>query len=144
MCILRANLRRQPSSKPVAMTASHAPVDTTPRPESRGRDRPWAALGSALAAARPPRPLAVLLALTLLLGVTWSLVTPAFQAPDENSHFGYVQQLAERFELPGRVDEPLFSTEQQVAASDSNSDGRRAVQHPKTAHDADDRACQRL
>src|SRR5206468_3677778 len=37
------------------MTASHAPVDTTPRPESRGRDRPWAALGSALAAARPPR-----------------------------------------------------------------------------------------
>jgi 4-amino-4-deoxy-L-arabinose transferase-like glycosyltransferase len=32
----------------------------------------------------------------LLNGLAWSLLTPPFQVPDENAHFAYVQQLAER------------------------------------------------
>jgi len=73
-------------------------------------------------------PLACLLGATLLLAVAWALVTPAFQAPDENSHFGYVQSLAEGQGLPGTADRPLFSTEQGLASDNSNAD--QAAQQP--------------
>jgi 4-amino-4-deoxy-L-arabinose transferase-like glycosyltransferase len=69
-----------------------------------------------------PAPLVALLGVALLLGVAWALVTPPFQAPDENAHFGYVQSLAERFALPGDPKRPIFSTEQALASSLSNAD----------------------
>jgi len=72
-------------------------------------------------------PLLALLGVTLIMCVAWSLVTPAFQVPDENSHFGYAQQLAEAFELPGDAHKPIFSTEQTLAASASNADQAAAV-----------------
>jgi 4-amino-4-deoxy-L-arabinose transferase-like glycosyltransferase len=71
---------------------------------------------------RPPRPLAALLLLTALVGVAWSLVTPAFQAPDENAHWAYLQTLAENFSLPGDVKRQKFSTEQNLADSASNAE----------------------
>jgi 4-amino-4-deoxy-L-arabinose transferase-like glycosyltransferase len=71
---------------------------------------------------RPPAALVALLLLTAIVGVAWALVTPAFQAPDENSHFGYVQTLAERFALPGQAGRPPLSREQIIAGSLSNSD----------------------
>jgi 4-amino-4-deoxy-L-arabinose transferase-like glycosyltransferase len=77
---------------------------------------------AALAALRPPRALAALLVLTALVGVGWAFVTPAFQAPDEPAHFGYVQELAEGFDLPGQPGRPLVSSEQALAGSLSNSD----------------------
>ena len=76
--------------------------------------------GRATPAARPPAALIALLAVVAIVGVAWALVTPAFQAPDENSHFGYVQTLAERFALPGQPDRPPLSREQVVAGSLSN------------------------
>lgn len=69
----------------------------------------------------PPAPLIGILSVALILGVVWSLVTPPFQAPDENPHFGYVQQLAEKSELPGIPGRPVYSSEQLAAASVSNS-----------------------
>lgn len=33
-------------------------------------------------------------------GLAWSLITPAFEVPDENAHYAYVAQLAERASLP--------------------------------------------
>jgi len=84
-----------------------------PMPARRGRAMP---------AARPPAALIALLAVVAIVGVAWALVTPAFQAPDENSHFGYVQTLAERFALPGRTGRPPLSPEQALAGSLSNSD----------------------
>ncbi len=46
----------------------------------------------------------------LLNGLAWSLLTPPFQVPDENAHFAYVQQLAERGSLPHVVNpEGFFS-----------------------------------
>jgi hypothetical protein len=33
-------------------------------------------------------------------GLAWSLITPPFEVPDENAHYAYVQQLAERGTLP--------------------------------------------
>jgi hypothetical protein len=108
------------------MTIPQSPVETkpalvvTPRPARHWR-----------AALRPPRTLATLLGLTLLLGIAWTLVTPAFQAPDETSHFAYVQVLAERFEMPGNKELPVVSTEQARAVSDSNSDQAAAVPSTK-------------
>jgi hypothetical protein len=37
---------------------------------------------------------------TVAITVSWSLVTPPFQAPDEQDHFAYVQQLAETGKAP--------------------------------------------
>ncbi len=71
---------------------------------------------------RIPAPLAALLAVAFILGTTWATLTPAFQAPDENSHTAYAQILAERFKLPGIEGRPGQSTEQRAAASALNSD----------------------
>src|SRR5207248_1334128 len=81
-------------------------------------------------------PLLALVALVLLMGVTWSLVTPAFQAPDENSHFGYVQELAEAGRLPGQAGKPLFSTEQVTGAVASNADQAAAQRQTRMEWDA--------
>ena len=62
-----------------------------------------------------PRPLLLLLLVTTVIGVTWALIVPAGQAPDESAHFGYTQALAERFELPDTDPGETFSTEQQLA-----------------------------
>jgi hypothetical protein len=71
-----------------------------------------------------------LLVAVALLGIGWTFVTPAFQAPDENAHFGYVQYLAETGHLPGRKPgAPVFSTEQAKAAVASNAD-QAAAQLP--------------
>jgi 4-amino-4-deoxy-L-arabinose transferase-like glycosyltransferase len=71
---------------------------------------------------RPPRALLALLATVALLGVAWALIVPAFQAPDENSHFAYLQSLAERWELPGDAERQYRSTEQELASDAVNSD----------------------
>ncbi len=49
---------------------------------------------------RIPRAALVCALVACLNAVCWSLVTPAFQVPDEPSHFAYVKQLAETGELP--------------------------------------------
>jgi 4-amino-4-deoxy-L-arabinose transferase-like glycosyltransferase len=110
------------------MPASTAPAQASPRPDDAPREgaRRWR---RHLAGARPPAPLAALLVLTALVGVAWALVTPVFQAPDENSHFAYAQTVAETFELPGDPERPTASTEQNVAAAVSDAD-QAAAQLP--------------
>ncbi|HWH10443.1 MAG TPA: DUF2142 domain-containing protein [Solirubrobacteraceae bacterium] len=41
-------------------------------------------------------------AVAVAITVSWSLVTPPFQAPDEQDHFAYVQQLAETGKAPSQ------------------------------------------
>jgi predicted membrane protein DUF2142 len=55
--------------------------------------------------------------LAFVNAVCWSLITPPFQAPDEPSHFAYVQQLAETGRLPTGSGES-FSAEESVALRD--------------------------
>ena len=72
-----------------------------------------------------------LLAAVLVTTTAWALLMPPFLAPDENSHFGYAQTLAESFELPGKANRDLFSTEQELAQDRSNSEQTAAVLQTK-------------
>jgi 4-amino-4-deoxy-L-arabinose transferase-like glycosyltransferase len=63
--------------------------------------------------------------------VAWALIVPPWQSPDENSHFGYAQFLAERFELPGAADRAVLSTEQLLAQDRSNADQTAATLETK-------------
>ena len=73
-------------------------------------------LAIAGAGAAPPRPVAVRDRGDQLTG--WSVITPAFQAPDEVDHFAYVQSLAERGHKPSpypQIDPARWSTSEQNA-----------------------------
>jgi 4-amino-4-deoxy-L-arabinose transferase-like glycosyltransferase len=70
---------------------------------------------------RVPAALGALLAVSALMGVVWTCVVPAFQAPDEQSHFAYVQSLGARHALPGDTDRPAFSTQMQQGIDAVNS-----------------------
>jgi 4-amino-4-deoxy-L-arabinose transferase-like glycosyltransferase len=74
-----------------------------------------------------PPALAALLAATAILGISWSLVVPPLQTPDENWHAAYLQTLAEDGKLPGIAGRPSFSTEQRLAADASNSEQTQQV-----------------
>ncbi len=69
-----------------------------------------------------PRPLAGLLAAVTLLGVSWALLNPAWQGPDEDVHFSYVQTLAELHRLPGTRPGPPLSFAQFDAMQSLNND----------------------
>src|SRR5690349_8575775 len=76
-----------------------------------------------------PRSLIALLAAVFLVAVAWALLVPAFQAPDENAHFGYVQSVADGGRLPGDATRRRFSTEQALASAllrAGQTQGRRA------------------
>ena len=55
-----------------------------------------------------PAALRWLVAAALLAGVAWALLVPAWQVPDEDAHFAYVQTLAELHRLPGRRRPPAL------------------------------------
>lgn len=65
-----------------------------PQPERHALRQPRRAL------ARVPRALLLLLAVGALQSLAWNLALPAFQGPDEDAHFAYVQHLAETGRLP--------------------------------------------
>ena len=73
----------------------------------------------------------LLLCAVALVAAAWALLVPPFQAPDENSHFGYAQRLAESFDLPGDSQRKIFSTEQVLAEDRSNSEQTAAVLQTK-------------
>jgi hypothetical protein len=52
-------------------------------------------------------------------GLAWSLITPPFQVPDENAHYAYVAQVAERGTLPRPIspEGPLSPREDQTIDS---------------------------
>ncbi len=49
--------------------------------------------------------------------VSWSLITPPFQAPDEQAHFAYVEQLARNARLPTSSTQE-FASDESVALED--------------------------
>jgi 4-amino-4-deoxy-L-arabinose transferase-like glycosyltransferase len=111
--------------------AETAEITAAPATAANERRRRWA----------PPAPLAALLAACALLGVAWALLLPAWQAPDENSHYGYVQSLVDGPGLPGEPDHLMFSSEQLFAADGANTNQTAAA--PLTKPEWDPRAYER-
>jgi hypothetical protein len=71
---------------------------------------------------RVPAPLAALFAAVIVFGVSWALIDPAWQAPDEDVHFSYVQTLGELHRLPGSRPGPSLSAAQVYAMQSLNND----------------------
>lgn len=82
-------------------------------PVSRGR------LSTALR-----HPLVGLLVAVAVIGMTWALLVPPWQSPDEVWHFAYAESLAERFALPNAPGRPSFSSAESLAV---NADHASAV-----------------
>jgi Predicted membrane protein (DUF2142) len=79
------------------MTSLATPA--APAPDSRPARSPITKrLGKRLKAV--PLPLRLLLIVGALQLIAWDLAMPAFQGPDESSHYAYVQYLAEKGRLP--------------------------------------------
>jgi 4-amino-4-deoxy-L-arabinose transferase-like glycosyltransferase len=87
---------------------------------------------------RPKVPVALrwVVAAALLVGTAWALLVPAWQAPDEDAHFAYVQTVVELGRLPDddgrRAVEAAKSTEQDRAelASGFTDSSQRIEERP--------------
>ena len=69
-----------------------------------------------------PAPLAALLVVVVVFGVSWALIDPAWQAPDEDVHFSYVQTLGQLHRLPGTRPGPSLSAAQVYGMTALNND----------------------
>jgi len=78
---------------------------------------PAEASPAAGAGRRRVSPMWICAAVACLSAISWSILTPPFQVPDEPSHFAYVQQLAETGSLP-TSGASSFSEEEEVARED--------------------------
>jgi 4-amino-4-deoxy-L-arabinose transferase-like glycosyltransferase len=59
----------------------------------------------------PPSSLAVLLVIVVTVGLSWALLVPPWQSPDELAHFGFAQSLAENFTIPHTAGAPQASSD---------------------------------
>ena len=86
-------------------------------------------------------PLAILLTFAFVQALTWTLVTPAFQGPDEDAHFAYVQTLVEQHELPSSSNPGSpYSTEFVVASTWADLVPTRGDPQARTAWSAAEEA----
>lgn len=92
---------------------------TPTAPTRRSIDARSAAPASRLARARRlidrvPRALALILLVGAVQSIAWDVALPAFQGPDEDTHFAYLQYLAETGRLPSASSGPTaYSSEQE-------------------------------
>ena len=100
-----------PGMEGMAATTSAASAVPRTRPSGAGRVR--------RALRRIPRAAWACALVALVNGLAWSLIVPPFQVPDENAHYAYVQQIAERGTLPRIVlpEGPLSPREDQMLNS---------------------------
>jgi 4-amino-4-deoxy-L-arabinose transferase-like glycosyltransferase len=79
----------------------------------------------------PPKSLAVLLVIVLGIGLSWALVVPPWQSPDELAQFGFVQSIAENFAIPHTPGAPQKSSD--VIAADAAVGASRGAFWPASA-----------
>lgn len=83
---------------------------------------------------RTPRPLGLLLLLGTLHLVAWNVAVPAFQGPDEDAHFAYVQYVGETASLPSATTGPTpQSTEQGSTLNWLNLNPLRGIRDARPA-----------
>ena len=80
---------------------------------------------------RPPLPLAALLGIVIVVGLSWALTLAPFQSPDEIVHYAYSESLARSFELPSRAGFPQASNNEALA--DDSVGAGRGAQYPQTS-----------
>ena len=102
----------------VPIEAERVRVDTGPPRRERLPRKAVSKLARAIR--RVPPPLAAVLVIVAIVGVSWALLVPPWQSPDEGDHFAYAQSLAERLALPGAAGRPGWSDDQ--ADADAASD----------------------
>jgi hypothetical protein len=79
-------------------------------------------------------PLTALLVFAFLQAVAWTIVIPAFQAPDEDAHFAYVQQLVEHHRVPNTTNPGSpYSTDFIIASGWGNLEPTRGAPEARTA-----------
>jgi 4-amino-4-deoxy-L-arabinose transferase-like glycosyltransferase len=82
------------------------------QPELEGSASSWQGANS-----RRRATIGALLLTVAVFGLTWALLVPPWQSPDEPQHFAYAQSLAERGALPGNKNRLPFSSAQTLADS---------------------------
>ena len=92
------------TSDPVEAPAASPPRSEDDASAARPRRRRWRRIPLACVACG---------AIAWAHGAVWALVTPTFQVPDEQTHFGYTQLLAEKGQLPD-ASKPVMVTPEQV------------------------------
>ena len=92
-------------------------------------------VGLRAAMGRVPRAAWACALVALANGLAWSLIVPPFQVPDENAHYAYVQQVAERGTVPRQVlpEGRLSPARGRHARSCSASPDRRRARQPRAA-----------
>jgi 4-amino-4-deoxy-L-arabinose transferase-like glycosyltransferase len=79
----------------------------------------------------PPKSLAILLGIVVIVGLCWALLVPPWQSPDEISHYAYAESLAAGFTLPGKPARPEISSDQTLA--DGSVGSNRGAFYPQSA-----------
>nr|MBA2506852.1 DUF2142 domain-containing protein [Thermoleophilaceae bacterium] len=103
----------------------------------------WLGAAWTLTRAPPRAALAAVAVIAFANAAMWSLVTPAFQGPDENVHYAYAEYLGLTGSLPERTagDRPGTSSDQRAALAAVSHAG--VIQYPETRppwNPADERA----
>jgi 4-amino-4-deoxy-L-arabinose transferase-like glycosyltransferase len=65
--------------------------------------------------ARVPRAAWLCALVGVLNAAAWSVIVPAFQTPDEQSHYAYVEYLVQHRQPPAAQEEDVYSTSEQMA-----------------------------
>jgi hypothetical protein len=116
---------KQPAANGRTTEAPRKPPRRAPSAQIPTRTRARASRPSASLSARAmamlrgvPRTAWVCAAIAVANCVSWSILIPPLQGPDEQAHFAYVQQIAENGKMPNGSSEENFSPEELAAMRD--------------------------
>jgi hypothetical protein len=112
-----ASAQTKPAPRKPARKAQPKPQLKPPRGRAT-RARSARSVHPMEALRRVPTAAWVCAAIAILNAVSWSILIPPLQGPDEQAHYAYVQQLAENGSLPDPSAEENFSPEEQTAMRD--------------------------
>lgn len=98
-------------------SAEQGTAGPLPKAGRKGRPGFWHRILVALR--RIPSAGRICFLIALVNSVVWGVVVPPFQVPDEISHFGYAQYLAETGKAPSQKPVAPYSPQEQTALNDS-------------------------
>src|ERR1700753_3359325 len=104
----------------LASSTDRAVTESSHRPSDSADGRPLRVWRRVLESVRRiPRAGRICFLIALVNSAVWGVVVPPFQVPDEISHFGYAQYLAETGKAPDQKPVAPYSPQEQTALNDS-------------------------